>query len=451
MPPTSEELQCMPPTSEELQCIPPTSEELQCLPPTSEELQCIPPTSEELQCLPPTSEELECMLPTSEELQCLPPTSEELQCIPPTKCIPPTSEELECMPPTSEELQCIPPTSEELQCIPPTSEELECMPPTSEELQCIPPTKGGATVEELQCISPTSEEVQCMPPTSEEVQCMPPTSEEVQCMPPTSEELQCMPRPPVRRYSVCHPPVRSYSVYRPPVRSYSVYRPPREELQHGGSPGGLRPHLRPTLLPENAQFCMKFESITNKYAFDVMLLNIEFLKAEMIIVKRNIMELEDQVKAQLTTQDWSPLKTKMEENLMKFKKEIETTKRIKWFRDADDYKVGRVFSWQMGPGQYSNVGNKRANGTRRRRRPQVRKNSNFGFTTADSESTDDSIAGGPRQTQQRQLFLGQEKVDKTTVGDVVGEGAANIRNGGTSREQQPGRNTTMRTRNRKDN
>ncbi|CAJ0966379.1 unnamed protein product [Ranitomeya imitator] len=50
-------------------------------------------------------------------------------------------------------------------------------------------------------------------------------------------------------------------------------------------PRGLRPNLRPTLMPGNVQFYAKFEAIGNKYAFDIMLLNIEFLRKEIETLK----------------------------------------------------------------------------------------------------------------------------------------------------------------------
>lgn len=53
-------------------------------------------------------------------------------------------------------------------------------------------------------------------------------------------------------------------------------------------PRVLRTHLRPSLLPHNTDFCKKFEAISNKFSFDIILLNIEYLQIEMETYKKRI-------------------------------------------------------------------------------------------------------------------------------------------------------------------
>lgn len=45
---------------------------------------------------------------------------------------------------------------------------------------------------------------------------------------------------------------------------------------------------------------MQFESLSNKYAFDLMLLNLEFLQKELMSTSEKLHELEGQLKTALS-------------------------------------------------------------------------------------------------------------------------------------------------------
>ncbi|CAJ0953503.1 unnamed protein product [Ranitomeya imitator] len=150
-------------------------------------------------------------------------------------------------------------------------------------------------------------------------------------------------------------------------------------------PRGLRPNLRPTLMPNNAQFCAKFEAIGNKYAFDIMLLNIEFLKKEIDSLGLKCDETKNALLTATSTDDLGSINSKIEENLLRFRTGLEDTKRSKWFRDLDDYNNGRIYGWQFRntmPNK-STPGPGRSRGAlRSTRKPhkQAAAHTSFGFT-----------------------------------------------------------------------
>lgn len=68
-------------------------------------------------------------------------------------------------------------------------------------------------------------------------------------------------------------------------------------------PRGLSTHLRPTLLPHNVDFCKKFEAISNKFSFDILLLNIKYLQLEIEKHKKRTSEGETQLLKMMQAQD----------------------------------------------------------------------------------------------------------------------------------------------------
>lgn len=82
-------------------------------------------------------------------------------------------------------------------------------------------------------------------------------------------------------------------------------------------PRGLRTHLRPSLLPHNMDFCNKFEAISNKFAFDIML-NFEFLHFEVKDYKKQIDNGEKSLVKILAAQDLKEYMEKTELNMSRF-------------------------------------------------------------------------------------------------------------------------------------
>ncbi|CAJ0944823.1 unnamed protein product [Ranitomeya imitator] len=198
-------------------------------------------------------------------------------------------------------------------------------------------------------------------------------------------------------------------------------------------PRGLRPNLRPTLMPNNAQFCAKFEAIGNKYAFDIMLLNLEFLKKEIDSLGLKCDETKNALLTATSTDDLGSINSKIEENLLRFRTGLEDTKRSKWFRDLDDYNNGRIYGWQF----RNNMPNKSTPGPgrsrgalRSTRKPhkQAAAHTSFGFTGGESDSTDD---GGMTNLEPTRFLANATEV--VSRGDGVATGVAgNTRKGNQS-------------------
>ncbi|CAJ0959946.1 unnamed protein product [Ranitomeya imitator] len=107
-------------------------------------------------------------------------------------------------------------------------------------------------------------------------------------------------------------------------------------------PRGLRSNIRPNLFLDNPIFCTRFTMISNKYAMDVMLLNIEFLQGDIKKLQQNIAEGEVKIKENLKIEEWTVFKEKIDKDMYKFRGDLEETKRKKWSRDNGDYETGQT-------------------------------------------------------------------------------------------------------------
>ncbi|XP_066430398.1 uncharacterized protein [Eleutherodactylus coqui] len=154
-------------------------------------------------------------------------------------------------------------------------------------------------------------------------------------------------------------------------------------------PRGLRPHVRPTLMADNKTFCSKFEGIVNKFSFDMIVLNVEFLQLEIAESTARISSLEKNILEILTPEDWNKHKEKKTTYLKRHQEELESIKKTKWFRDVDDYAYGRVFCWQTSKNKVTDPFESNTK-QRRQRRRQPRNRNQFGFSSRGSISTDDS-------------------------------------------------------------
>lgn len=47
-------------------------------------------------------------------------------------------------------------------------------------------------------------------------------------------------------------------------------------------PRGMRGQLRPNMFAQDMEFCDLFEKISNKYSYDLILLNVQFLRKELL-------------------------------------------------------------------------------------------------------------------------------------------------------------------------
>lgn len=111
-------------------------------------------------------------------------------------------------------------------------------------------------------------------------------------------------------------------------------------------PRGLRSHLRPTLFSDNPEFCTKFEGILNKCSSDLILLTVEFLQKALEEQTAKIKTIEEQLIATTPVEEWDKIKEKTEKMMTDHRKNIEMFKRQKFLRDAEDYRLNRVYRWQ---------------------------------------------------------------------------------------------------------
>ncbi|XP_040285854.1 uncharacterized protein LOC120999044 [Bufo bufo] len=110
-------------------------------------------------------------------------------------------------------------------------------------------------------------------------------------------------------------------------------------------PRGLRIRTRPTFFKDDAEFCNKFERILNKCSFDLIALTLSYLQEAITKTKGEIKTIEEQLTAVLPADEFQQLHTKIESSLQNHKKEVESTKRNKFLRDTEDYRLNRVYKW----------------------------------------------------------------------------------------------------------
>lgn len=179
----------------------------------------------------------------------------------------------------------------------------------------------------------------------------------------------------------------------------------------------------------HTDFCKKFEAISNKFSFDIILLNIEYLQEEIEEYKKRIVAGEIQLIQMMQAQELKDYTEKRDTYLLPFRTEIEKTKNKKWFRDLDDYSKGQVFQWQQ-PMMTHRFQSKFSNrGKMQYRRPQQKKRwDNFGYTTAESDSADEPTShdarpfpekGTMRKTDIREQDAGAVNTDVGTNGMQV--------------------------------
>ncbi|CAJ0962904.1 unnamed protein product [Ranitomeya imitator] len=86
--------------------------------------------------------------------------------------------------------------------------------------------------------------------------------------------------------------------------------------------------------------------ISNKYAMDTILLNIDFLQTEIKKLELNIGEFENKIKTLITIEEWNIFKDKVDKEGTKLRNDLEEIKRRKWNRDLEDYETGQIYAWQ---------------------------------------------------------------------------------------------------------
>ncbi|XP_069822560.1 zinc finger protein ZFP2-like isoform X2 [Dendropsophus ebraccatus] len=114
-------------------------------------------------------------------------------------------------------------------------------------------------------------------------------------------------------------------------------------------PRGLRSHLHPTLFKEDQSYCKQYKNILNKCSFDLMVLTIDYLQRSIKKTREKISTIELQLMSCLSEEEWTSLKSKIENVLTEFRKKAELKKKEKFLKDTEDYLLNRVYRWQDPP------------------------------------------------------------------------------------------------------
>ncbi|XP_068102454.1 uncharacterized protein [Hyperolius riggenbachi] len=111
-------------------------------------------------------------------------------------------------------------------------------------------------------------------------------------------------------------------------------------------PRGYRIGLRLTLLNDDPLFVTRFFEILNKGSLDVMLLTVERLHVKVTGLKKQIAEKEDKIRSTLPEEQFDSLCQEQQEKLEEARQVILQRKQGKIARDAEDYRLGRVYTWK---------------------------------------------------------------------------------------------------------
>lgn len=85
-----------------------------------------------------------------------------------------------------------------------------------------------------------------------------------------------------------------------------------EYYKNGRIPRGLRSQKRPNMFNNDNDFKLRFEQISNKYAFDLIVLNIEFLQKELNCLRIKLRDCDNRLKELLSNDEFALFSTKQQ-------------------------------------------------------------------------------------------------------------------------------------------
>lgn len=115
----------------------------------------------------------------------------------------------------------------------------------------------------------------------------------------------------------------------------------------------MRSQLRPTMFSADMEFGSKFEAISNKYAQDIILLNLDFLQKELTNIKSKGQLSESMLCNLIPQQEQTVYMENLNISLSKYRTEIEEVKKKKWHRDLNDYSSGKVYNCNVEKGDFT--------------------------------------------------------------------------------------------------
>lgn len=160
-------------------------------------------------------------------------------------------------------------------------------------------------------------------------------------------------------------------------------------------PRGLRSNLTPNLLTDDPEFLEYWYGICNQSSQDLMYLMVKHLQKKVQQVKKEIEDTEQELLETYPAERASEVNKTIEITTQRLRESILKTKARKFERDAKDYELNEVYTW-----------NKKTK--RHKRSPQPARstptNPTFDLTTSDSEN---SASSGSRR--KKRSFFGRPR------------------------------------------
>lgn len=120
-------------------------------------------------------------------------------------------------------------------------------------------------------------------------------------------------------------------------------------LRNKRIPRGLRIQKGPTLGKNNTAFCDKWCEITNKCSFDLMVLLIQEITEQLSDVRKEIKSKQESFENSFNDTDkLKDIIAECELQKTQLEAELKAVKKKKFHRDAEDYKMQRVYTWRRG-------------------------------------------------------------------------------------------------------
>lgn len=177
-----------------------------------------------------------------------------------------------------------------------------------------------------------------------------------------------------------------------------------EYIKANRIPRGLRTSLTPNLLTDDNEFVSHWYGMCNQFSQDLMLLTVKHLQERLNLMKVDIEKTEEELANKLTTDKCTEAIRSIESVVSKLKENILKTKTRKFERDAKDYELNEVYTWQ-----------KKRRAKRRpsppHSRPQTSRNIAADTSTSDSEGSGTSDSRRPRRS-----FLQRTRPTPTDTG-----------------------------------
>lgn len=188
-------------------------------------------------------------------------------------------------------------------------------------------------------------------------------------------------------------------------------------------PRGLRSNLVPNLLVDDHEFVQKWYGISNQYSQDLMYLMVQHLQIKVQQLKLDISECEEELRNTNSAERYSEVTKNIDITIQRLKDNIIKLKSRKFIRDARDYELNEVYTW-----------NKKKAGKKSQQKKQSSPTSRNPSAEYLSTDSDESVSSGSRRN--KRSFLGRQNQRE--------ENSA-----GTSQSQsQPAQNPRPQTRSR---